>query len=181
MPMTVLCPTCNAILQTADSSVGTTVSCPKCAAEMLIPPPLDSAPDSPTPATYDVPPPNSYPIPKLAKSVHRPPAPPPTYHPAEDRDDDDEPRPSRRRSKRSRRDDDEDDDDAYGERRPSRRGARCRCCDSKLYPVRREQISQGGWIVFAVMLLVCWPLFFIGLLMKEEYMACADCGARLNA
>jgi len=34
-------------------------------------------------------------------------------------------------------------------------------------------------VVFVVMLLFCWPLFFIGLLMKEEYQVCSDCGARL--
>ena len=178
MPMTVLCPTCNATLQIADGMAGSTAACPKCAAEMLIPLPQAGS-TAPTPAGYDVPSASSDNIPKMAKSIPKSPVPPTLHHANED----DEDRPARRKSRRSRRDDDdeEDDDDYRGRRRNTRRGARCRCCDSKLEIVRREQISQGGWIVFAVMLLVCWPLFFIGLMMKEEYMACADCGARLSA
>ena len=69
MPLTVLCPTCNATLQIADGSAGTTVACPKCAAEMLVPQPQESASGAPIPAAYDVPPPSSYPIPTMAKSV----------------------------------------------------------------------------------------------------------------
>jgi hypothetical protein len=44
----------------------------------------------------------------------------------------------------------------------------------------RTQISAAGWTVFIVMILFCWPLFFIGLLMTEEYRVCSDCGMRLN-
>jgi hypothetical protein len=40
-----------------------------------------------------------------------------------------------------------------------------------------QKISTGGWIVFAVMLLVCFPLFWIGLLMKDNVPRCPNCGA----
>jgi lipopolysaccharide-induced tumor necrosis factor-alpha factor len=82
------------------------------------------------------------------------------------RDDDDfDDRPSRRRSRR---------------RKPSMRfGSTCKACGSDAPPVHRSQISPTGWVVFVIMLLFCWPLFFIGLMMKEEYSVCADCGARL--
>lgn len=57
---------------------------------------------------------------------------------------------------------------------------RCPYCGSPQRPHTLQKISTGGWIVFAVMLLVCFPLFFIGLLMKDTYQVCGQCGLRLN-
>jgi DNA-directed RNA polymerase subunit RPC12/RpoP len=57
---------------------------------------------------------------------------------------------------------------------------RCPYCGSPHPPRVVEKISTGGWIVFAVMLLFCFPLFFIGLLMKETYQVCQQCGVRFN-
>jgi len=34
--------------------------------------------------------------------------------------------------------------------------------------------------VLIVMLFFCAPLFFIGLLITEEYRVCSDCGAKLS-
>ncbi len=42
------------------------------------------------------------------------------------------------------------------------------------------RISVAGWIVFAVLLLFCFPLFWIGLLIKEEYRSCYECGVRID-
>lgn len=91
----------------------------------------------------------------------------------DDRSDEDD-RNERRRSRRSRR---RDEDDEYddGDRR-SRRGG-CRSCGCR-ETIHKSEISTAGWVTFAVLLAVCWPLFWIGLLMKEEYRACADCGRR---
>ena len=36
------------------------------------------------------------------------------------------------------------------------------------------------WVVFALMLLFCFPLFWIGLLMKETHQICSQCRVRLN-
>lgn len=86
----------------------------------------------------------------------------------------------RRSSKRAKV---EDEDDERPSRRRSRRircGFRCPYCGSTDYPMRRSQISPAGWVVFALMLLICWPLFFIGLMMKEDYSVCADCGLKVG-
>jgi hypothetical protein len=88
----------------------------------------------------------------------RPIRPPP---PLDDHDNDDD-RPSRRRS-----------------RRRSSFGSECHVCGSDAPPIYTSQISAGGWIVMVVMLVFCWPLFWIGLLMKEDVKKCSECGARL--
>jgi hypothetical protein len=86
--------------------------------------------------------------------------------------EEDDDRPSRR-SRRSR------------SRRRSRSefrygiGSVCDRCGSDSPPIYRSEISVGGWITFVVLLLVCWPLCFLGLLMKDDYRVCSDCGARL--
>jgi hypothetical protein len=81
----------------------------------------------------------------------------------------------------SSRYDENDDDDLSDLRRSSRRGRsrdECPYCGCPDPPVSRTQISQAGWITFAVLLFVCWPLFWIGLLMTEDYLACGDCGRK---
>jgi hypothetical protein len=57
---------------------------------------------------------------------------------------------------------------------------KCPYCGTNRPPYSTEQISTGGWIVFAVMLLVCFPLFWVGLLMKETHQTCSQCRIRLN-
>ena len=57
---------------------------------------------------------------------------------------------------------------------------RCPYCGTNSPPFSVSQISSGGWVVFALMLLFCFPLFWIGLLMKEHHQICAQCRVRLN-
>ncbi|HEY9282634.1 MAG TPA: LITAF-like zinc ribbon domain-containing protein [Pyrinomonadaceae bacterium] len=57
---------------------------------------------------------------------------------------------------------------------------RCPYCGTDAPPIVARRISTGGWIVFAAMLIVCFPLFFIGLLIKEEYRQCGFCRASLS-
>lgn len=57
---------------------------------------------------------------------------------------------------------------------------RCPYCGTDAPPIVARRISTGGWIVFAAMLIVCFPLFFIGLLIKEEYRQCSFCRASLS-
>lgn len=57
---------------------------------------------------------------------------------------------------------------------------KCPYCGTNQPPYTTTQISTGGWIVFAVMLLVCFPLFWIGLLMKDNHQTCSQCRIRLN-
>lgn len=117
----------------------------------------------------------------LVRPSDPPPLPPPLPPTSIARsvDDDAEPRPLRRRP----RDDDDDDDDyedAPRRRRRRRYGDECPYCGYAGRPVLRDQISAAGWVVFTILLLFCWPLFFIGLLIREQYMACGDCGARIS-
>ena len=57
---------------------------------------------------------------------------------------------------------------------------RCPYCGTEQPPIVAQRISTGGWIVFAMMILFCFPLFFIGLLIKEEYRQCSWCRASLS-
>ncbi|MFQ3591262.1 MAG: LITAF-like zinc ribbon domain-containing protein [Chloracidobacterium sp.] len=59
-------------------------------------------------------------------------------------------------------------------------GIVCPYCRTNLPPRFRSQISTGGWIMLVVSLVFCWPLFWIGLLMREEYCTCRVCGRRLT-
>ncbi|MGI9013768.1 MAG: hypothetical protein ACR2GY_05890 [Phycisphaerales bacterium] len=63
---------------------------------------------------------------------------------------------------------------------PMQAGFACPLCSSSAAPVQRQRISTGGWITFAVLLLVCLPLFWIGLLIKEDYTVCGACGFRYS-
>ena len=54
-------------------------------------------------------------------------------------------------------------------------GYRCPNCASQHAPLTKKRISSSGWIVFFVLLFLCPPFFWIGLLMKEEYAVCPMC------
>jgi len=97
-------------------------------------------------------------------------APPPL--PRRERDDDYDQLPRRRR----RRD---HGDDEYEEDRSD--GWRCPFCRERSRMVQGSRISSAGWVTFVVLLIFCFPLFWIGLLIKEPYNSCASCGAKLGA
>jgi uncharacterized paraquat-inducible protein A len=65
-------------------------------------------------------------------------------------------------------------------RRGRRRSGRYECpeCGCEEYPYRTTAISETGWILFAVLLLVFLPLFWIGLLITETRWVCPDCRYR---
>lgn len=46
--------------------------------------------------------------------------------------------------------------------------------------LQRSRVSAGGWVTFALMLLLCFPLFWIGLLMTENDHQCASCGIKIG-
>ena len=56
--------------------------------------------------------------------------------------------------------------------RGATRGFRCPFCRADDPPVVREKVSAAGWIVLVVLIFFCFPLFWIGLLMKENYREC---------
>ena len=57
---------------------------------------------------------------------------------------------------------------------------RCPNCGTHYLPVIEKKISTAGWIVFAILLVVFFPIFWIGLLMKEDVSVCPVCRMRLN-
>ena len=56
----------------------------------------------------------------------------------------------------------------------------CPFCQSSTPPRSESRISTGGWVVFAILCFACLPLCWIGLLMKEDYTVCRDCGIKLG-
>jgi len=56
---------------------------------------------------------------------------------------------------------------------------RCPHCMSQFLPKTDRRISTAGWIVFAVLLVTVFPLFWIGLLIKEDVHVCPSCNTRL--
>jgi hypothetical protein len=59
-------------------------------------------------------------------------------------------------------------------------GYRCPRCSSQLFPRTARKISTAGWIVFAVLLVSFFPLFWIGLLIKEDVRVCPVCNLTSN-
>jgi hypothetical protein len=59
-------------------------------------------------------------------------------------------------------------------------GFECPFCHSRLPPVIQNKVSTTGWVVLVVMLLFCFPLFWVGLLIKEDYRVCRSCGIKLG-
>ena len=57
---------------------------------------------------------------------------------------------------------------------------RCPNCMSQFLPRIERRISTTGWIVFAVLLIVFFPLFWVGLLIKEDVHVCPSCETRLK-
>lgn len=74
----------------------------------------------------------------------------------------------------------------------------CPYCDSEYPPLKRSRVQPGGWVMMAMFLVlgvasvvagaftcVCFvgsvflPLSMLGLLLREEYRVCVDCGERL--
>lgn len=56
---------------------------------------------------------------------------------------------------------------------------RCPNCMAEMMPRIERKISTTGWIVFAVLLVTVFPLFWIGLLIKEDVPFCQTCNAKL--
>ena len=57
---------------------------------------------------------------------------------------------------------------------------RCPNCMSQFLPRIEKRISRNGWIVFAVLLVVFFPLFWVGFLIKEDVHVCPSCNTRVK-
>lgn len=51
----------------------------------------------------------------------------------------------------------------------------CPRCARQNFPVIKQQVSTAGWITFAILLVTIFPLFWIGLLIKEDAYVCPVC------
>jgi predicted RNA-binding Zn-ribbon protein involved in translation (DUF1610 family) len=56
---------------------------------------------------------------------------------------------------------------------------RCPSCNTHLPPRIDRKISTAGWVTFAILLVTVFPLFWIGLLIKEDVPVCQVCGTKL--
>lgn len=59
-------------------------------------------------------------------------------------------------------------------------GYRCPRCASQMMPKVVKRVSTAGWIVFAVLMVMFFPLFWIGLLIKEDVQMCPVCNFKIN-
>ncbi|MFK7767815.1 MAG: LITAF-like zinc ribbon domain-containing protein [Mariniblastus sp.] len=58
----------------------------------------------------------------------------------------------------------------------------CPYCQTNRPPVWKSEVSQIGWIVFAVLLVSCVtaPVCFVGLFIRDKYQVCSQCKIRLG-
>ena len=57
---------------------------------------------------------------------------------------------------------------------------RCPHCMSQYVTRMERRISTAGWITFAVLLVFFFPLFWIGLLIKEDVRVCQSCNSKVG-
>lgn len=57
---------------------------------------------------------------------------------------------------------------------------RCPHCMSQFLPRIERRISTAGWITFSILLVFFFPLFWIGLLIKEDTRMCPSCNSRVG-
>lgn len=60
-------------------------------------------------------------------------------------------------------------------------GFRCPFCQTTALPRSEQAMSQAGIIVMIVLIICCFPLFWIPMIsMKEEQRRCSQCGMKLG-
>ncbi len=70
---------------------------------------------------------------------------------------------------------------AYSQPQQIANAFRCPHCMSTYMPRIERKISTAGWITFAALLVFFFPLFWIGLLIKEDVMICQTCNTRIGS
>jgi hypothetical protein len=55
----------------------------------------------------------------------------------------------------------------------------CDRCGTSELPFARTVITEAGWVTFALLLVLFFPLCWMGLLITETRWFCSDCGARV--
>lgn len=69
---------------------------------------------------------------------------------------------------------------AYRQPQQFAQAYRCPSCMSQFLPRMERRISTAGWITFAVLLVFFFPLFWIGLLIKEDVRICPACNTKIS-
>ncbi|MEP6787012.1 MAG: LITAF-like zinc ribbon domain-containing protein [Acidobacteriota bacterium] len=69
---------------------------------------------------------------------------------------------------------------AYQQPQQFGRPFRCPHCMSQYMPRMERRISTAGWITFAALLVFFFPLFWIGLLIKEDVAVCQTCNTKVS-
>ena len=149
------CPRCSTVMQTGSDKIGFDVACPHCAHRFrLIEPEEASAGSSPSGAA-DAPtmPPVSSPIPNAPMPPHEH----QTYQPAPSS-------PNLTRVANA----------------PGSVPYSCPYCQTHAPPIWKSEVSQIGWIVFVILLLTTCVFCFAGLLIRDRYRVCSQCGIRLD-
>ena len=69
---------------------------------------------------------------------------------------------------------------AYQQSPAMTHGYRCPRCGTQNLPHVERKISTAGWIVFAALLLVFFPLFWVGFFLKEDIRVCPVCKLKVG-
>lgn len=69
---------------------------------------------------------------------------------------------------------------AYQQAPAMAHGYRCPRCGTQNLPHIERKISPAGWIVFVVLLVVFFPLFWIGFFLKEDVRVCPVCNLKVG-
>jgi hypothetical protein len=59
---------------------------------------------------------------------------------------------------------------------------KCPSCNFEGEPIVKKALSTQGWILFVVLLLLCFPLCWLPFVMdkfKEEQRKCSKCGTKI--
>lgn len=56
----------------------------------------------------------------------------------------------------------------------------CPYCNTYMQPFVRNRVSTAGWVTLAILLIVFFPLFWIGFLITEPVRSCSCCGRELG-
>ena len=59
-------------------------------------------------------------------------------------------------------------------------GYHCPRCSTNLMPRMERKISTAGWVTFVALLIFFFPLFWIGLLIRENVRVCSVCNLQID-
>lgn len=68
----------------------------------------------------------------------------------------------------------------YATGRENGHGFRCPYCGTTHPPVWRSEVSQLGWVIFAILLVTTCVFCFVGLFVRNRYRVCSQCRVRLE-